>query len=84
MIVHHTKNHLFIEDKGDRSLLGACKINQQGKGEHPHLESSPKICIFPVDAQRWEPLSSYPEFSVLQPASETLSLSLELITFSDY
>lgn len=46
-------------------MLGACKINQQGKGEHPQLESSPEVCILPVDAQRWEPLASYPEFSVV-------------------
>lgn len=46
-------------------MLGACKINQQGKVAHPQQEPSPEVCILPVDAQRWAPLSSCPEFSVV-------------------
>lgn len=46
-------------------MLGACKINQQGKVERPLLESSPEVCILPIHAQGWEPHSSDTGFSVV-------------------
>lgn len=60
--VHHTENHLLLEDKANLCLLHV-NVTNKAKHHRPQVNSAPEIGILPTDGRSWPPRFSRTWFS---------------------
>lgn len=79
------QSQLSLEDKGNPCLV-LMKLTKKSKWNvRPQLDRSPEICILPIDAQWWEPHSSYTRFSVVAVSIRGIvPVSIIYYIFLDY